>query len=184
MFSSINSFLKYASLYIYWVIDFLNHALPSNSPPRLPWPLSGIHLPQTLKRRLHQPDMRKLWHCRQLIRVKWRLDLDRFPASLARGRVRASESGTPIRLDPTKKTTKTMTRLWEKVALSSRCNPLQCLVDIDTASLANWNYSSDSFLRKWSPNRGFHIDLGRGHATRVCSLRTQYYFYIENTTGS
>ena len=119
MFSSINSFLKYASLYIYWVIDFLNHALPSNSPPRLPWPLSGIHLPLTLKRRLHQPDMRKLWHGRQLIRVKWRLDLDRFPASLARGRVRASVSGTPIRLDPTKKTTKTMTRLWEKVALSS-----------------------------------------------------------------
>ena len=56
MFSSINSFLKYASLCIYWVIDFLNHALPSNSPPRLPWPLSGIHLPLTLKRRLHQPD--------------------------------------------------------------------------------------------------------------------------------
>ena len=121
-------------------IYFLNHALPSNSPPPHPWPLSGIHLPLTLKRWLHQLDMRKLWHCRQLIRVKWRLDLDRFPASLARGRVRASESGTPIRLDPTKKTTKTMTRLWEKVALNSRCNPLQCLVDIDTASLAKFWY--------------------------------------------
>ena len=31
-----------------------------------------------------------------------------------------------------------MTWLWENVALISRCNPLQCLVDIDTASLAKF----------------------------------------------
>ena len=140
MFSSINSFLKYASLYIYWVIDFLNHALPSNSPPRLPWPLSGIHLPLTLKRRLHQPDMRKLWHCRQLIRVKWRLDLDRFPASLARGRVRASELVGMTRLDPLTQPRKRQ-RQWQDserklhwAAVAIPCNILLLLI-LQVASL-------------------------------------------------
>ena len=61
-------------------------------------------------------------HCRQLIRVKRRLDLDRFPASLAWVRERASGLRTLTRLDPTE--TKTMTWLWQKLTLNSRCQSL------------------------------------------------------------